>query len=224
VFYNPKTPLVPYDPEGAKRLLAEAGWRPGPDGILQKNGERLAFKLITNNGNPARRAIMTIAQDAWKKLGVDVVTQAFEWTVFLEEFVNPAEYDALVLGWSGGALDPDLFQVWHSSQTGKYQLNFAGYVNPEADRLIERIRVEYDPALRLSLAHRLHDLIAADQPYTFLVASTATYVLDRKMVIVERDASGRERYRPIEPVKGILTFHFERWRKLASDPVLEAGG
>jgi ABC-type transport system substrate-binding protein len=224
VFYNPKTPLVPYDPEGAKRLLAEAGWRPGPDGILQKNGERLAFKLITNNGNPARRAIMTIAQDAWKKLGVDVVTQAFEWTVFLEEFVNPAEYDALVLGWSGGALDPDLFQVWHSSQTGKYQLNFAGYVNPEADRLIERIRVEYDPALRLSLAHRLHDVIAADQPYTFLVASTATYVLDRKMVIVERDASGRERYRPIEPIKGNLLFHFERWRKLASDPVLEAGG
>ena len=69
-----------------------------------------------------------------------------------------------------------------------------------------------------------YDVIAADQPYTFLVASTATYVLDRKMVIVERDAAGREHYRPIEPVKGILTFHFERWRKLASDPVLEAGG
>ena len=71
---------------------------------------------------------------------------------------------------------------------------------------------------------RLHDVIAADQPYTFLVASTATYVLDRRMVIVERDASGRERYRPIEPVKGILTFHFERWRKLASDPVFAAEG
>jgi ABC-type transport system substrate-binding protein len=224
VFYNPQTPLVPFDPEGAKRLLAEAGWRPGPDGILQKNGERLAFKLITNNGNPARRAIMTIAQDAWKKLGIDVVTQAFEWTVFLEEFVNPAEFDALVLGWSGGALDPDLFQVWHSSQTGKYQLNFAGYESPEADRLIERIRVEYDPAVRLALAHRLHDVIAADQPYTFLVASTATYVLDRRMVIVERDADGKEHYRPIEPVKGMLTFHFERWRKLAHDPVFETGG
>jgi hypothetical protein len=43
-------------------------------------------------------------------------------------------------------------------------------------------------------------------------------------VIVERDASGKERYRPIEPIKGNLLFHFERWRKLASDPVLEAGG
>jgi len=224
VFYNPTTPLVPFDPEGAKRLLAEAGWKPGPDGILAKDGTRLAFKLITNNGNPQRRAIMTIAQDAWKRLGVDVVTQALEWTVFLEEFVNPGDFDALVLGWSGGALDPDLFQIWHSSQAGKYQLNFAGYVSPEADRLIEQIRIEYEPTRRLALAHRLHERIASDQPYTFLVAPRATYVLDRKMVIVERDAAGRERYRPIEPVKGMLTFYFERWRKLASDPVFEAGG
>ncbi len=224
VFYNEETPLVPYHPEGAKRLLAEAGWRPGPDGILAKNGERLAFKLITNNGNPARRAIMTIAQDAWKKLGVDVVTQAFEWTVFLEEFVNPGEFDALVLGWSGGALDPDLFQIWHSTQAEKYRLNFAGYANPEADGLIERIRVEYDPRARIALAHRLHGLIASDQPYTFLFAARATYVLDRRMVIVERGKGGKERYRPIEPVKGMLTFYFDRWRKLAQDPVFEEAG
>jgi len=223
-FYDRDTPLVPYDPEGAKRLLAEAGFTPGPDGVLQKNGERLAFKLITNNGNPARRSIMTIAQDAWKKLGVDVVTQAFEWTVFLEEFVNPGEFDALVLGWSGGALDPDLFQIWHSSQTGKYQLNFAGYESAEADRLIERIRLEYDPDVRLALAHELHARIAADQPYAFLFASTATYVLDRRIVIVDRDADGNEHYRPIEPVKGMLTFYFDRWRKLSRDPVFEAEG
>jgi peptide/nickel transport system substrate-binding protein len=144
--------------------------------------------------------------------------------VFLEEFVNPGQFDALVLGWSGGALDPDLFQLWHSSQANPYQLNFAGYRSAEADRLIERIRVEYDADLRLALAHQLHELIANDQPYTFLVASRATYVLDRKMVIVERGPEGAERYRPIEPVKGMLTFHFERWRKLASDPVFESGG
>ena len=121
-------------------------------------------------------------------------------------------------------LDPDLYQLWHSSQTGKYQLNFAGYESPAADRLIEQIRVEYDPDVQLALAHRLHDLIAADQPYTFLVASTATYVLDRRIVIVERDASGEERYRPIEPVQGILSFYFERWRKLRSDPVFGTRG
>jgi peptide/nickel transport system substrate-binding protein len=144
--------------------------------------------------------------------------------VFLEEFVNPGEFDAVVLGWSGGALDPDLFQIWHSSQAGKYQLNFAGYRSAEADRLIEQIRVEYEPETRRRLAHRLHAHVASEQPYVFLYAPRATYVLDRKMVIVERDAAGREHYRPIEPVKGILLFHFERWRKLAGDPAFEAEG
>jgi ABC-type transport system substrate-binding protein len=223
-FYSPQTPLVPYDPEGAKRLLAEAGWLPGPDGILQRDGERLAFKLIANNGNATRRAIMTIAQDAWKKLGVDVVTQAYEWTVFLEEFAYSGDFDALVLTWGGGALDADLFPIWHSSQSGKFQLNLGGYASAEADRLIEQIRVEYDPERTLALAHRLHDLIASDQPYIFLFAARATHVLDRKMVQVERDAAGGERHRPIEPVKGMLKFHFERWRKLASDPVFAEAG
>ena len=224
VFYNHDTKLVPYDPEGAKRLLAEAGWKPGADGILAKDGQRFAFKLITNNGNPSRRAIMTVAQDAWKKLGIDVSTQAFEWTVFLEDFVNPGDFDAVVLGWAGGALDPDLYQIWHSSQTGKYQLNFSGYKSAAADELIERIREEYDPEIRIELARRLHQLIADDQPFTFLFASRATSVLDRRMVIVERDAEGKEHYRPIVPVAGTLSFYFERWRKLASEPVFEAGG
>jgi len=44
------------------------------------------------------------------------------------------------------------------------------------------------------------------------------------MVIVDRDADGGEHYRPIEPVAGTLTFYFDRWRKLATDPVFETGG
>lgn len=216
-YYDPDTPLLPYDPEGAKALLAEAGWTPGPDGILQKDGERLAFKLITNNGNPQRKAILTIAQDAWKRIGIDVRTQAFEWTVFLEDFVNKNEFDAVVLAWGGGELSPDLYQIWHSSQTVPYHLNHVGYEDPRADALIERIREEYDPEVQVELAHQLHSLIAEAQPMTFLYAPTSTLVLDKKIVIVERDpaAPGGERYSQIRPVKsGDVTYHFERWRKL----------
>jgi ABC-type transport system substrate-binding protein len=223
-YYDRETPLVPYDPEGARRLLAEAGFRPGPDGILARNGERLAFKLITNNGNPQRKAIMTVAQDAWRQIGVEVVTQAFEWTVFLEQFVKALEFDAIVLGWTGGDLDPDIYQIWHSSQTGPYQLNVGGYRSPEADALIEAIRVEYDVARQIELAHRLHRRIAEDQPYTFLYSPSATHVLDRRLVIVERDATGAERYRRIEALHGRIAFFFERWRKLALDPVFGAEG
>jgi ABC-type transport system substrate-binding protein len=222
-FYDPSTPPLPYDPEGAKRLLAEAGWLPGPDGILRKDGQRLAFKLITNHGNPQRRAIMTVAQDAWRRIGVEVVTQQFEWTVFLSQFVNALEFDAIVLGWVGGGLDPDIYQLWHSSQAGPMQLNFSGYRSAEADALMERINQEYDLARQIELAFALHNRIAEDQPFTFLFTSTRTWGLDRRLVVIERDAAGVERPRRIEPFLGRIDYHIDRWRKLTSEPVFEAG-
>lgn len=223
-YYDWDTPLVPHDPEGAKRLLALAGFRPGPDGILAKDGERLAFKLITNNGNPQRKAIMTVAQDAWRRIGVEVVTQAFEWTVFLSQFVNALDFDAIVLGWTGGDLDPDIYPIWHSSQTHPFQLNFGGYRSAEADALIDAIRIEYDEARQIELAHRLHRRIAEDQPYVFLYAPRATQVLERRLVIVEHDATGAERYRRIRALHGRISFFFESWRKLSEDPVFAEDG
>jgi ABC-type transport system substrate-binding protein len=82
-----------------------------------------------------RKAVMTIAQNAWRKIGVKCNTQVFEWAVFLQDFVNKNNFDALVLGWNMDA-GADLYQLWHSSQSQPNQLNFVGYSNPEADRLI----------------------------------------------------------------------------------------
>jgi ABC-type transport system substrate-binding protein len=217
-WYDRAVAALPYDPEGARALLAAKGWRPGADGILEKDGKRFAFSLITNNGNPQRKAIATIAQHAWRRLGIDCSVQLFEWAVFLKDFVNTGQFDAVVLGWSTG-IDPDLYQIFHSSQSGPGQLNFTGYLNPEADQLIEAIRREYDRGRQRSLAHRLHRLIAADQPYTFLFASRGTQVVDRKIVMVERDAEGRERLVPLRPSPtGQLDYWFTRWKKLDHTP------
>ncbi|MGD8470140.1 MAG: ABC transporter substrate-binding protein, partial [Desulfobacteraceae bacterium] len=130
-FYNPDILPVSYDPAEALKLLAEAGWRRNAEGWLEKNGQRLQFKLITNNGNDIRKAILAIAQDSWKQIGIDVRTDLLEWSVFIQERVNKLDFDALVLGWSMG-IDPDLYQIWHSSQTGPHQLNFVGFKNKEA--------------------------------------------------------------------------------------------
>jgi ABC-type transport system substrate-binding protein len=221
-WYDPDTPALPYDPAGAEALLEEAGWHRGPDGIRVKDGQRLAFALITNNGNAQRKAIGAIAQDAWRKIGVDCSFQLFEWAVFLKDFINNGEFDACILGWSMGR-DFDLFQLWHSSQTGPQQLNFVGYKNPEADALIERLRREYNEAEQVRLAHRLHRLIADDAPYTFLFAPRGTTVLDRKIVVVERRPDGTEEYHKIKPIKsGEIGFYFNRWRKLPHVPEFAA--
>jgi len=217
-YYNPELAPTPYDPQEALHLLAEAGWRRNADGWLEKDGRRLQFTLITNSGNDIRRSILAIAQDAWKKLGIDVRTDLVEWSVFIKERINKLDFDAVVLGWSMG-IDPDLYQIWHSSQTGPHQLNFAGYRNPEADDLIIRVRQEYDFDRRVALCHRLHAIIAADQPYTFLYVGKWTAVLDKRIVIRDPDPDGAARYRPIQPTRtGDYMFHFNRWAKLAEMP------
>ncbi len=191
-WYDQTVEPLPYDPEGALRLLKEEGWTPNGEGQLEKDGKVFEFNLITNSGNPIRKNILTIAQNAWKRIGVKCNTQYFEWAVFLKDFINTGEFDAVVLGWSMG-IDPDLYQLWHSSQAGPQQLNFVGYKEPEADELIVRIRREYDRDRQRELAHQLHRVIYEDQPYTFLYATVGTRVLDRKIVLVEREPDGSER-------------------------------
>ncbi|MDA8137116.1 MAG: peptide-binding protein [Desulfobacteraceae bacterium] len=220
-YYDHKIPPLPYDPKGAVALLAEAGWKPGPDGYLQKDGKRFAFTLITNNGNPIRKAILAIAQDAWKKIGIQVETDLLEWSVFIEKRVNQLDFDALILGWSMG-IDPDLYQIWHSSQTGKYQLNFVGFSNPEADDLIIKIRQEYDHAQQVRYCHQLHALIAEEQPYTFLFVNRWTALMDKRIVREVRAADGTIAYKPITPTKtGTYTFYFNQWVKLPQAPTFE---
>jgi ABC-type transport system substrate-binding protein len=217
-WYNHDVKPVPYDPAGALQLLQEAGWKRNQEGWLEKDGQAFEFTLVTNSGNPIRKNIMTIVQNSWKRIGIRCNTQYFEWAVLLKDFINTGSFDATVLGWSMG-IDPDIYQIFHSSQAGPQQLNFVGYNNPEADELILRIRQEYDRERQISLTRRLHQVIADDQPYTFLYTALATRVLDKKIVLVERDADGKERYVKIYPTKsGNISFYFNKWRKLEFTP------
>ena len=219
-YYDPGIPPLPYDPGEASRLLAEAGWQRNQDGWLEKDGRKLQFTLITNSGNDIRKAILAIAQDAWKQIGVDVRTDLLEWSVFIQERVNKLDFDALVLGWAMG-IDPDLYQIWHSSQTGLNQLNFVAFQNPEADDLIIKIRQEYNYDRQVEYCRRLHEIIAREQPYTFLFVGKWTAILDRRIVMKTVDDTDHIRYQKITPTKtGNYTFSFNQWIKLAEMPEL----
>jgi ABC-type transport system substrate-binding protein len=223
-FYNQDVRPLPYDPEGALQLLAEAGWQRNARGWLEKDGRRLQFTLITNSGNDTRKAIVAIVQDAWRQIGIDVRTDLIEWSVFIQERVNKSDFDALVLGWQMG-IEPDLYQIWHSSQSNPHQLNFVGFRNEEADELIIRIRQEYDHQRQVEDCNRLHELIAYEQPYTFLYVGKWTAVLDSRIVIKEVDELGEETYRKITPTKtGNFTFYFNKWIKLPEAPRFAAEG
>ncbi len=223
-YYDTSLEPLPYDPESALALLEAAGWRKDESGWLEKDGKRFQFTLITNNGNDLRKAVLAIAQDSWRKIGADVRTDILEWSVFIQERVDKGDFDALVLGWRMG-IEPDLYQIWHSSQTHPHQLNFVGFRDQEADDLIVKIREEYDHGQQVAYCHRLHEIIAREQPYTFLYVDKWTAVLDKRIVIKERDSQGRPIYKKITPTKtGNFTFYFNKWIKLTELPSLSAEG
>jgi len=200
-FFDPSIKPFAYDPEKARALLAEAGWSPGPDGILQKDGERFSFTLITNNGNEIRRDIATLAQDGLKQLGIEVKVELYEWAVFLKNHINKGDFDAMVLGWSLGN-SYDQFQIWHSSQTNPEQLNVVGYKNANADRLLDEIRQEYNREKIISMAGDLQRTIFEDQPYLFLYVPEGTSVMWKDAYRIRRpDGRGGWIDSPVEMTK-----------------------
>ena len=200
-FFDPSITPLAHDLEKARQLLAEADWKPGADGILQKNGERFSFTLITNNGNEVRRDIATLAQDGLKKLGIEVKVELYEWAVFLKNHINKGDFDAMVLGWSLGN-SYDQFQIWHSSQANPEQLNVVGYKNPKADRLLDEIRQEYNREKIIQMAGELQRTIYDDQPYLFLYVPEGTSVMWKDAYRIRRpDGRGGWIDSPVEMTK-----------------------
>jgi peptide/nickel transport system substrate-binding protein len=175
----------PFDPEKAKRLLAEAGWSDTDgDGILDKelDGERvpLRFEIISNSGNEERKNVGLVVIDEFKRAGIDASFRGVDWSILLEK-VKSFDYDAVVLGWTGGGTQPpDAYQIWHSTQAIAGGSNFIQYKNPEVDRILEAYRVEFDAAERKRLYDRFQEILYDEQPYTFLYTPQAITAWDRR--------------------------------------------
>jgi peptide/nickel transport system substrate-binding protein len=165
---NPNVKGIPYDPKKAVALLAEAGWTTrNAEGLLVKDGKPFTFELLTNQGNDERKKVAEIVQAALRDLGIGVDIRILEWAALLKEHVKKRNFDAMILGWGTGA-DPDQYVVWHSSQTGPDELNHISYKNPEVDALLEAGRSSCVQADRTRFYHRLHEVLAEDQPLVFL--------------------------------------------------------
>lgn len=180
--FDPTVPDTPYDPAGARKLLAEAGWRDSDgDAVLDKDGRPFAFTVLVNQGNKTRELTALILQSRWREIGVDMHVRVLEWSAFLHDYVDPRRFDALILGWNLSR-DPDQWVIWHSSAdvTGGY--NFMGYHNPAADQLWDEGRLTFDPAKRQKIYHRLHAILQEDLPCLFLCYPESLPVVHRRIV------------------------------------------
>jgi peptide/nickel transport system substrate-binding protein len=187
--YTDKVKTYPFDMAKARRLLAEAGWRPGEGGLLMKDGKPFTFELLTNQGNDERKKVAEIAQAQLRELGVTVEIRTLEWAALLKEHIKKRNFEAIVLGWGIG-IDPDQFVVWHSSQSGPDQLNHISYANPEVDQMLEAGRTTCVRADRLKYYHRLQEILAEDQPLLFLYFSDALPVVSSRVYGIDPGPNG----------------------------------
>jgi peptide/nickel transport system substrate-binding protein len=187
--YNPNAKSYAYDPERARRMLAQAGWRDeNGDGILEKKGKPFRFTIMTNQGNTDRIRSAEIIQQNLKAVGVAVNIRVMEWQAFLEQ-IDKRSFDAIILGWSMGR-DPDLYDIWHSSKTKKGEYNFIGYKNPVVDRLLVEGRRTFGIEKRRKIYYRIHAILAEEQPYAFLYVPDALPIVHKRFKGVKVEPLG----------------------------------
>ncbi|MFI1469395.1 ABC transporter substrate-binding protein [Streptomyces wuyuanensis] len=163
-----------HDLAAAKRILDEAGWKPGPDGIRVRDGVRAAFPLWYVSGDKLRQDhALAYASDA-KKAGIDIRTQAGTW-----EVIEPRMKDDAVLAGGGSPGDPDFDQylLLKSSLGGDGFNNMARYDNPVVDKALEDGRRTNDKAARKAAYDTVQRELVKDPGYTFLTHIDHVYVV-----------------------------------------------
>jgi peptide/nickel transport system substrate-binding protein len=177
---NPNLKPYAYDPSKARALLKEAGFEDSNgDGILERDGKPFAFEIITNQ-NKEREKSAVIIQRRLKEIGINVKIRAIEWASFISRFINTGDFDVVILGWGLG-LDPDQYNIWHSSQQAPGQFNFVGYNNPTVDRLLEQGRTEFDPDKRMKIYHQFAETLLADSPIVYLSAGYGLTAIHKRV-------------------------------------------
>lgn len=153
-----------YDPDGAKKLLAKAGY---PNG---KNFPKLGLKFNTSE---VHRMIAEAVQQMWKKnLNIDVELVNVEWSVFMDD-QKSGNFQITRRAWIGDYIDPYTFlSVPLSDGTN----NKSGWKNKKYDQLIAASNLERDQAKRFKIFQEAEKILAEEQPYLPLYFYTRPYM------------------------------------------------
>lgn len=160
--YNPEgVNPYKYDKAQAEKLLDEAGWKPGPDGIRVKDGKRLELTLLASK-KVLNDALIPIAKENWKQIGVVLKPQVVDFNALMAQRKS-GNYD--LASFSTSTLNDPHDGVWdfYSTETKE-----SGYNNPQVDKLIDAGNAELDVEKRKPIYHQLYKVLADDPPVILL--------------------------------------------------------
>ncbi len=187
----------PYNPQKALELLYQAGFKKGKNGLLEKDGQPFEFTVLVNQGNLARLLAAQIIQRELSQIGIKMKIRVVEWTTLIHQFIDTRRFEAVILGWVTGP-DPDLYDIFHSSKIKPPGLNFVGYSNPELDKLLEEGRYTLDQKKRKKIYYKVQEILAEDQPYTFLYIPMTLEAIHK-------------RFHGIKPTAIGISYNIEEW-------------
>ena len=163
-------PRYPYDPARAKVLLRQAGFAPGPDGILTNDaGQRLTLEFHTTAGNVVREQTQRIIQQQLREVGIEILIENFPARVFFSEIMHRRRFKAMgmftwIFGPADGCGEWFTLGAVPSEANGWTGFNYPGYQNPEMDRLCREAEEELDESRRMALLRQTAVLFARDLP------------------------------------------------------------
>jgi peptide/nickel transport system substrate-binding protein len=190
----PNISETPYNPEGARTLLAEAGWLPGKKGILTAqgtpyapDGTRLALRLVANDAWDALAKAQQLVAKMWKGIGVQVTTDLAgpgdlwgDWQEGGLEVRGQFEADLWDDGYPGA--DPTDYLIWRyaswsipSMADGGRGGNVMRFVNPQVDQLLQQALTQVDPLERRPTLCQVAGILAEQRPMLYLIYFSETY-------------------------------------------------
>ncbi|MBV9149216.1 MAG: peptide ABC transporter substrate-binding protein [Candidatus Eremiobacteraeota bacterium] len=168
--YDPHVRRYLYDPARAKQLLAEAGWKPGPDGILAKNGQRMQLELVLRQGAATDTAMSVLVQSYLKAAGIEVSIKTYQGSMLFaggtSGILSGGRYDIDLSGFESGT-DPDNSAQFICSARPPNGFNWTRYCNPEMDAAQEQALGSYDRGVRKAAYAKIEGLLARDVPQIF---------------------------------------------------------
>jgi peptide/nickel transport system substrate-binding protein len=156
-----------HDPEAAKRLLDEAGWKPGPDGIRVKDGQRFSVAFATTAGKKNRETAQLLIRHFLRRVGIEVRIDnhpaAILFGAYPHGLIKGGKFDMAMWAWDTGP-DPDNLNTWHSAKFPPKGSNQTHYRNPQVDRYLEAATLTFNEPERQALYRKVSHVLARELP------------------------------------------------------------